>query len=114
MKVDRLLAHLCALPEDVLMHISQYHTDIYLHARNAQHKSVMSELQSVLQTVRDHCYRQMDYAYLLPADSIEDELDSCVQRASNILTHVDGRDRRLYNLWLRRSHPTDTVYYESR
>ena len=96
-----------ALPDDVLTLISQYHTDIYRRHRHSQHETVMSELQTALQTARDHCYRDMEYTYLLPADAIEDELESCVQRASNVLAHIDGRDRRLYNLWLRRLHPTE-------
>lgn len=109
---ERLDIAVRVLPDDVLVLISQYHTDIYRRHRHSQHESVMSELHTALQTARDHCFQDMEYAYLLPADAIEDELDSCVQRASNILTHIDGRDRRLYNLWLRRSHPTDTVHYE--
>jgi len=102
LRADGLLAHICALPDDVLMQISQYHTDIYLHKRNAQHELVISELHTAIQATKDDLYRDIaEYAYLLPSDAIDDELDSCVQYASNILTHIDGRDRRLYKLWLR-------------
>ncbi|MDC0525371.1 hypothetical protein OAO87_00135 [bacterium] len=55
--------------------------------RDVNQFKVLFELETAFHTARTHCYRDMDYAYMIDADAIEDDIDSCV-RASLVLSHI--------------------------
>lgn len=91
-RVERLLSNAVrTLPHELLCLIASRHLRIWeasAEERDVNLFKVVFELETAFHTARTHCYRDMEYAYLLPADAIEDDIDSCVQRPSLVLSHI--------------------------
>ena len=93
-RVERLLSNAVrTLPHEVLCLIASRHLRIWeasAEERDVNLFKVVFELETAFHTARTHCYRDMEYAYLLPADAIEDDTSIRVSNVPPLFSHTSG------------------------